>query len=170
MLPNYSTGSDGTVLLIRKLFMNKNWSLGIIAAIAALVAPSLPANAKSFTSPFKQKVDFNGDGKADAFWYNDQTGDTSAWLINGTSVNYTNYANVSPSSGWRVMGYGDFNGDGKTDVFWYNTKTGDTSAWLIDGGSVISYTNYGNVSTSSGWFPLFAHPNTGLAIQKIIIP
>jgi hypothetical protein len=114
--------------------------------------------------------DFDGDGKTDIFWYNYKTGDTSAWLIDGGSVRtYTGYANVPASTRWYIKGFGDFDGDGKTDVFWYNYETGDTSAWLIDGGSVRTYTNYGNVPPSTGWFPLFASQSTGLALHRVII-
>ena len=80
--------------------------------------------------------DFNGDGKTDVFWYNSNTGETSAWLMNGDRVSqYTKYAVVEPSSGWTVQGFGDFNGDGKDDVFWYQT-TGDASVWLMNGDHV----------------------------------
>ena len=110
------------------------------------------SRVRTLTSPFKQLIDFNGDGKADVFWYNDKTGETSAWLIDGDSViSYVSYATVSPSTGWRIKGFGDFNGDGKTDIFWYNNETGETSAWLIDGGSVISSVSYSTVSPSTGW-------------------
>jgi hypothetical protein len=30
-------------------------------------------------------ADFNGDGKADLVWRNATTGDTSMWLMNGTT-------------------------------------------------------------------------------------
>jgi hypothetical protein len=95
--------------------------------------------------------DFNGDGKTDIFWRNYDTGATSAWLIDGESVQYTEYATVSQSSGWRIAGFGDFNGDGNTDVFWHNLSNGETSAWLFDRGQVIQYTQYGTLRWSSGW-------------------
>jgi hypothetical protein len=97
--------------------------------------------------------DFNGDGKSDIFWRNYDTGATSAWLIDGGSVQYIEYDNVPYSSGWYIAGFGDFNGDGNTDVFWHNRSNGKTSAWLIDGGQIIQYTQYGNVrSSSSDWW------------------
>jgi hypothetical protein len=90
------------------------------------------------------------------FWRNENTGETSAWLIDGGSVlAFTSYATVPPDSGWEIISLDDFNGDGKTDVFWRNFITGDNSAWLIDGGQVIEFTRYPNVSPDSGWLPIF---------------
>jgi hypothetical protein len=98
--------------------------------------------------------DFNGDGRTDVFWYNEVTGETSAWLIDGGSVlAFTLYATVPLTSGWSIEGegFGDFNADGRTDVFWYNRVTGETSAWLIDGGTILAFTLYHTVPPTSGW-------------------
>jgi len=119
------------------------YAITVIISFFVMMKP-LTANA--------EKLDFNGDGKSDVFWRNSLTGETSAWLIDGKNVQYTQYGTVPDSSGWEIWGAGDFNGDGNTDVFWYNYNTGATSAWLIDGGQVIQYTQYGTVPDSSGWY------------------
>ncbi len=117
----------------------------LMAFVGMLAILSMPATA----SP---KIDFNRDGKADLFWYNPNTGGTSAWLMDGDRVpRYVTYANVPFSSGWTLQGFGDFNGDGKTDLFWYNRKTGETSAWLMNGTKVLQFTTYDDVPPSSGW-------------------
>jgi hypothetical protein len=97
--------------------------------------------------------DFDGAGKTDLFWYNRQTGETSAWLMNGGNnlPTYASYSNVDPQSGWTVAGMGDFCGDGKTDVLWYNQKTGDVGAWMMNGAAVNAYVMYGSVDPNSGW-------------------
>jgi hypothetical protein len=107
---------------------------------------------------FQGVGDFNGDGKADLFWYNPITGETSAWLMNGgQSPQYISYANVPYSSGWILQGFGDFNGDQKTDIFWYNPDSGAKSAWLMDGIRVLKTVSYGSGSWAnkgawtSGW-------------------
>jgi len=101
---------------------------------------------------FKGFGDFNGDGKTDLFWYNKQTGDTKAWLMNGsTSPTIASYNKVSPLSGWSLEGFGDFNGDGKSDLLWYNRQTGDAKAWLMNGNNSPTPTTLGTVSPNSGW-------------------
>ncbi|GAB4332818.1 MAG: hypothetical protein OHK0047_20970 [Leptolyngbyaceae cyanobacterium] len=96
--------------------------------------------------------DFTGTGKTDLFWYNKVTGDTVAWLMNGTNApTYASYGKVAPESGWVFQGMGDFSGDGKTDLFWYNRHTGDTGAWLLNGANAPSYATYGQVAPNSGW-------------------
>ncbi|MGI0026125.1 MAG: FG-GAP repeat domain-containing protein, partial [Nitrososphaera sp.] len=127
-------------------------SLGGTAMLATF---SMPVNAIVSGSGewfFRGFGDFNGDGKTDLFWHNSNTGDISAWLMNGDRVSqYTSYDDVPFSSGWHLRGFGDFNGDGKTNLFWYNSNTGETSAWLMNGDRVSQYTSYDKVSSSSGW-------------------
>ena len=117
------------------------YAITVIISFFVMMKP-LTANA--------EKLDFNGDGKSDVFWRNSLTGETSAWLIDGKNVQYTQYGTVPDSSGWEIWGAGDFNGDGNTDVFWYNLNTGKTSAWLIDGENV-QYKEYGPTSQGSDW-------------------
>jgi Glucose / Sorbosone dehydrogenase/FG-GAP-like repeat len=93
--------------------------------------------------------DFNGDGKADLLWSN-TNGDTSIWLMNGTTVSATPDLGVV-GNGWSIVGTGDFNGDGFGDILWRNIN-GDTSIWLMTGNatqvSVLSTTDLGLVPTS----------------------
>jgi hypothetical protein len=109
------------------------------------------------------QIDFNGDDRADVFWWNAfLTGETSAWLIDGGSVlEVTSYLNLSFASGWLPFSTGDLNADGRTDVFWWNLNTGETSAWLIDGGTILALTSYATVSLESGWFPIGFHDFNG---------
>lgn len=96
--------------------------------------------------------DFNGDGKADLFWQNVQTGETAAWLMNGSQApTYVSYSTITPGSGWTLQGMGDFSGDRKTDLFWYNKITGDTTAWLMDGANAPTAVSYNRVAPESGW-------------------
>jgi phospholipase/lecithinase/hemolysin len=94
--------------------------------------------------------DFNDDGKADLLWSN-SNGDTSIWLMNGTTVSSTSDLGIV-GNGWAIVGTGDFNGDGYGDILWRNTN-GDTSVWLMTGNAtqvqVLSSTDLGSVPT--GW-------------------
>ncbi len=78
----------------------------------------------------------NGDGKADLLWRNGSTGQTSAWLMNGTGISAS--ASLLIDLNLTINAIADLNGDGKYDLLWYNTSTGKTSAWLMNGTSVVS--------------------------------
>jgi len=81
-------------------------------------------------------ADFNGDGKADVLWHNARTGETTMWLMNGTS--FAGGATLLADPAWRVTHTGDFDGDGKADLVWLNTTTGATALWLMDGAALKS--------------------------------
>lgn len=75
--------------------------------------------------------DFNADGKTDIFWHNTETGENTAWLMNGGNV-LTKAFLPSNDLAWEPS-FGDYNGNGKTDVFWRNSTTGGTAIWTMDG-------------------------------------
>ncbi|MBN8964811.1 MAG: VCBS repeat-containing protein, partial [Rhizobiales bacterium] len=89
--------------------------------------------------------DFNGDGKDDILWRNDN-GQVALWQMNGSSV--ASATTVSTlSSAWHIQGSGDFNGDGKTDILWRNTTTGQAAEWLMNGSQVASTVDLGKLPT-----------------------
>ncbi|MEW6299387.1 MAG: VCBS repeat-containing protein [Thermodesulfobacteriota bacterium] len=48
--------------------------------------------------------DFNGDGRADVFWFKSFENTTSVWFLDGGRVLQTvSYGNVPPSSVWQVQ-------------------------------------------------------------------
>jgi len=74
--------------------------------------------------------DFNGDGRDDILWQNDD-GTVRDWLGQpggGFAGNLT-YVNFNPGPGWHAAGTGDFNGDGFDDVLWHNDG-GWVREWL----------------------------------------
>ena len=89
--------------------------------------------------------DFNGDGRADILWRNDN-GRLSQWLgtaNGGFSDNFANVNQLVPAA-WKIAETGDFNGDGRADVLWRN-DSGQLSQWLgtasgalIDNGAVVN--------------------------------
>ena len=70
--------------------------------------------------------DFNGDGKSDILWRND----------NGQIVCLADERFAAPSASvcrrsgndWHIVGTGDFNGDGNDDILWRND-----SGFVVDG-------------------------------------
>ena len=76
--------------------------------------------------------DFNGDGRSDVLWRNDN-GTLTEWLgtSNGSFTDNSAHAlTAGPGASWVVAGTGDFNGDGRVDVLFRNTTTGAVTDWL----------------------------------------
>jgi hypothetical protein len=96
------------------------------------------------------RADFNGDGRSDIFWHNPSTGQTSTWLMNGTSQPNALTSPTLPL-GWEPVATGDFNADGKGDLFWRHTSTGETSVWLMDGGTYA--TAFRTATMPTQWRP-----------------
>ncbi len=92
-------------------------------------------------------VDLSADGKSDLIFRNANTGQISAWLMNGTTV--TSSADLlGANSGWTVTHTADFNGDGKADILYQHTD-GRVAMWLMDGTTLIS--GAGLLGAASGW-------------------
>ena len=74
--------------------------------------------------------DFNGDGKADLIWRNDN-GTFTNWLGQSGGAFVSNDANAWQwvPNDWKVAGTGDFNGDGRDDIIWRNDN-GTFTSWL----------------------------------------
>ncbi|MGL4728561.1 MAG: FG-GAP repeat domain-containing protein [Bosea sp. (in: a-proteobacteria)] len=83
-----------------------------------------------------QTGDFNGDGKLDVLWKNDNTGQVVRWSIDPNTGALASSAllsiNLGVNSGWSVVDGGDFNADGKDDVLWQNSSTGQTVVWTFN--------------------------------------
>ena len=99
--------------------------------------------------------DFNGDGKSDVIWRNDD-GHFTEWLAKsagtgGFASNDANAWNWVPTS-WHVVGTGDFNGDGKDDIIWQNDN-GSITDWLArsdgSGGFISNDANAWRVEATS---------------------
>ena len=60
--------------------------------------------------------DFNGDGKSDILWHNDN-GSLVMWQMNGTQI-VKNQTVGSVTTDWHVADTGDYNNDGFADIAW----------------------------------------------------
>ena len=78
----------------------------------------------------KAAADFNGDGKADILWQNDD-GTPAIWLMDGTN-GIGSAVLGNPGADWHIKAAADFNGDGKADILWQNDD-GTPAIWLMDG-------------------------------------
>jgi hypothetical protein len=97
--------------------------------------------------------DFNGDGRSDVLWRNDNGGFVTDWLgqPNGGFVGNTDAAWNNSSSNWHIAGTGDFNGDGRVDILW-RSDGGEITNWLAkaNGGFQGNIANADN-TVSSNW-------------------
>jgi hypothetical protein len=96
--------------------------------------------------------DFNGDGRVDILWRNDD-GTMRDWLAqsDGSFVGNIAHFNVNPGLSWHVAGTGDFNGDGRTDILWRNDD-GTMRDWLAQSdGSFVGNIAHFNVNPGLSW-------------------
>src|SRR5262249_38779135 len=103
---------------------------------------SLGTVSQSVTS--RAPHDFSGDGKSDIAWRHSGDGDTSVWLMSGsTLVQGGGFGPVPPA--FAIVGQRDFNGDGKHDWLFRNGSTGDIVLWTLNGLSTPAISFVGNV-------------------------
>lgn len=85
--------------------------------------------------------DFNFDGKSDALWRNENTGQHIIWFMNGTTVT-SGSAHITVPASFRMAGVADFNDDGLSDIVWYDGNAGITDIWLMNGSTRIGGNAY----------------------------
>jgi hypothetical protein len=73
------------------------------------------------------------------FWRNDTTGETLAWILNGSSYS-TFVALPSPPPSWFIANKSDYDNDGDTDLLWRNRVTGETVIWVMNDASFSTFT------------------------------
>ncbi len=78
--------------------------------------------------------DFNGDGRHDMLWHNENDGRVVVWLMDQSGLNLQGGGLLpfAPTLDWSVAGTGDFNGDGRDDIVWRNNNDGRVVPWLMD--------------------------------------
>jgi hypothetical protein len=80
--------------------------------------------------------DFNGDGRGDILWRNDD-GRVAEWNMNGLTVAGGGFVNggAAVTLAWQIAGVGDFNGDHKADILWHGSD-GVVGLWQMDGPNI----------------------------------
>jgi FG-GAP-like repeat/Right handed beta helix region len=110
---------------------------GVTADITPATATETRNNFTLTVTSGISRNDFNGDGKSDILWRN-ENGNIAQWQMDGATVttgSLTSIPSIDPS--WKVTGTGDFNGDGKADLLWRNIN-GSIAVWAMDGATVKS--------------------------------
>jgi hypothetical protein len=93
--------------------------------------------------------DFDGDGAADLFLQNLETGERQVWLMREGKVAAV-AALPTVNVRWEVAAKADLNRDGWLDLVWQNTESGERSIWFMAGSRY--HGNAGSLPTvSSDW-------------------
>jgi hypothetical protein len=80
--------------------------------------------------------DFRGDGEIALVLQNRRTYQIALWYTGGADhavITGGDYVNVTPQTGWKVVGVGDFNGDGRSDLVFQNQSTNQVALWFMSG-------------------------------------
>ncbi len=93
----------------------------------------------------RSSLDFDGDGKSDIIWRNDD-GTIAIWLMDGATPKSSPVVGTMSAS-LRIVGLGDFDGDGKSDILWQNDN-GAVLIWLMNGATPKSSPAVGMMSAS----------------------
>ncbi|MCL6699445.1 M10 family metallopeptidase C-terminal domain-containing protein [Sphingomonas sp. NSE70-1] len=142
-LAGFSFSLSGSTLTYTGGTLTLSGVSGMLVASAAAGGVQLTLK----TSSNDARNDFNGDGRSDILWRNDN-GQMTNWLgeaDGGFAYNDANAANVIATD-WHIAGVGDFNGDGRDDILW-RRDNGQMTNWLgeADGGFAYNDANAANV-------------------------
>ena len=117
------------------------------SSVTASTLTSTPTLASSWTTA--GVADFNGDGKSDILWRNDDDR-VVLWTMDGSSVvSFAATSTPTLAASWKAAGTGDFNGDGKADILWRNDD-GSVALWQMNGTGVTSIAT-STPSLDSSW-------------------
>jgi len=110
--------------------------------IGNVTAPCSSATELAASSKLTDTHDFNGDGKSDILWHDDN-GNAAVWSMNGVQVQ-SRGVGAAPTV-WSIVGQRDFDGDGKSDILWRNTTSGNVAIWFMNAAQVMQSSAVGSV-------------------------
>jgi hypothetical protein len=96
-----------------------------------------------------ETFDFNGDGRSDILWREQDAGQFTIWNGQGSSWADNSYSNNTVASDWTIAGVGDLNGDGRDDIVW-RRDSGAFSTWQSTGTGFNTNVTYDS-SVASDW-------------------
>jgi hypothetical protein len=100
--------------------------------------------------------DFNGDGRPDLVWQNDESRQALAWFMGGPAGDrYDGWAWLAATSaavGWRIVGAADLNFDGYNDIVWQHDDSRQVLVWYIGGlGTTVMGWAWLSANAVPGW-------------------
>jgi FG-GAP-like repeat len=131
------------------LWRNDNTgAVAIWAMDGAKVLSSTLASTPALNNSWKTAGvgDFDGDGKSDILWRNDD-GTVALWQMNGFNA-VSSLTSIQHDGSWKINGTGDFNGDGKSDILWRNTTNSAVEIWQMNGANVFAPAVIGTQASS----------------------
>jgi hypothetical protein len=96
-----------------------------------------------------ETFDFNGDGRSDILWREQDAGQFTVWNGRGNSWAQNSYSNSTVESDWTIAGVGDLNGDGRDDIVW-RRDSGAFSTWQSTGTGFNTNVTY-DTSVAPDW-------------------
>lgn len=121
-------------------------TMPIVAGFRPSVDPSLTAVA-----PNEFDGDFDGDGIADVYWRNANSGHTGLWRMTGTTVAGAWNVHGEADIAWAVVGSGDFNADGRADVLWRNWNSGEIYIHFMNGPTILPASRFAPTVGDLNW-------------------
>jgi len=120
-------------------------------AVSSLSAADFVAGTFAALETNDARYDFNGDGRSDILWRNDN-GSVTDWLgqSDGRFTGNTANANFKVGADWHVAGVGDFDGDGRDDVLWRNDN-GALAEWLGEANGGFHGNANANYNVATSW-------------------
>jgi uncharacterized repeat protein (TIGR01451 family) len=79
--------------------------------------------------------DVNNDGKPDLFWWNQLTGVSEIWTMNGATRTALVPLPTVADTNWRMVAVGDVSGDGWSDILWRHRVSGQIALVTMAGTS-----------------------------------
>jgi hypothetical protein len=84
-------------------------------------------------------ADFDGDGRPDALWHHQVTGELRLWSLDGTTL--LGSRSLTPGTladtHFQIRQVADFDRDGRADLLWHNRATGSLDVWFLDGSVMV---------------------------------
>ena len=129
-LSSFTFSVSGTTLTSNGLTLHFGSALGGTLSASAAPGGGVQLTLGAGVALHDAHDDFNGDGRSDILWRNDN-GSLTDWLSTASGSYSPNSANAlyNVSASWQVAGTGDFNGDGRDDILWRNAD-GRITDWL----------------------------------------
>jgi len=145
-------GDGKSDLLWRTLSGNvRVWRMdGTLPLDVFAVSDHVPPPGPDWRVSDKTIGDFNGDGKSDILWRN-QDGSLDIWFMNVAIIAGDEpIMQFKPGPEWTINGTADFNGDGKSDILWRD-QNGKVAIWLMDGSRIVRAPEFPELPAGLDW-------------------